>query len=133
MSLWETKPSASGTYTAMKTPSTYQLEWEDLDSNSYRSVVTGNLNRTIISKKWLKASFDFNYLTENEAETILTAINKYPLYAKIKSPLFGTSGVLEAEFYVSKVSIEMQQNKSSGANWVHLNFNMVQSKKVSSQ
>lgn len=133
MMLWEAKASSEASYTTMKTPSSYQLEWEDLDSNSYRSVITGNLNRSIVSKKWLKASFDFNYLTESEAETILSMINAYPLYARVKSPLFGTNGVLEAEFYVSKVSIEMQQNKSTGATWQHLSFNMIQSKKVGNQ
>ena len=52
MMLWQTKPSSSGTYATMKTPSSYELNADDLDGNSYRSVVTGNLNRTIIGKKW---------------------------------------------------------------------------------
>lgn len=130
--LWQAKTSASGTYTDMKTPSSYKIDWEDLDSNSYRSVTTGNLNRSIVSKKWFKGQFSFNYLTETEVESILSMVNNYPLYVKIKSPLFGTSGVAEFEAYVSKVSVEMQQN-GTNSTWSSLSFNIVQSKKVAGQ
>ena len=130
--LWQAKTSAGGTYTDMKTPSSYKIDWEDLDSNSYRSVTTGNLNRSIVSKKWFKGQFSFNYLTETEVESILSVINNYPLYVKIKSPLFGTSGVTEFEAYVSKVSVQMQQNETNPT-WNSLSFNIVQSKKVVGQ
>ena len=131
--LWEAKASAGGSYTTMKTPSSYKIDWEDLDSNSYRSINTGNLNRNVVSKKWLKANFSFNCLTESEAEAILSMINHYPLYVKIKSPLFGTSGLFECQAYVSKASITMQQNKDNGATWNSLSFNIIQSKKVNAQ
>ena len=133
MLLWQAKASASGSYTTMKTPSSYKIDWEDLDSNSYRSINTGNLNRKIVSTKWLKASFSFNYLTEAEAETILAMINHYPLYVKLKSPLFGSNGLFECQAYVSKASITMQQNQENGATWNTLSFNIVQSKKVNAQ
>lgn len=130
--LWQAKTSSNGTYIDMKTPSSYKIDWEDLDSNSYRSVTTGNLNRSIVSKKWFKGQFTFNYLTETEVETILSMINHYPLYIKIKSPLFGTSGVVEFQTYVSKVSVQMQQNENN-PKWSSLSFNIVQSKKVTGQ
>lgn len=133
MLLWQAKASAGGSYTTMKTPSSYKVDWEDLDSNSYRSINTGNLNRKIVSTKWLKASFSFNYLTEAEAETILAMINHYPLYVKLKSPLFGSNGLFECQAYVSKASISMQQNQDNGATWNSLSFNIVQSKKVNAQ
>ena len=131
--LWEAKSSSSGSYTRMKTPSSYKISWEDLDKNSYRSVTTGNLIRSIISKKWFKGSFSFNYLTEAEAEAILSMINHYPLYIKVKSPLFGTNGVMECQAYVSQVSISMQQNAATGATWSDLSFNIVQSRTISGQ
>lgn len=132
--LWEAKASSSGTYTTMKTPSSYKIDGEDLDKNSYRSITTGDLNRPVIlGKKWQKIQFGFNYLTEAEAEAILTMINNYPLYIKLKSPIFGTSGILELEGYVSKFSINMQQNKDDGASWGDLSFSFVQGKKVSGQ
>ena len=130
--LWAVKNSAEAQYEDMKTPSDLKIDWEDLDSNSYRSITTGNLNRKIVSTKWLKASLKFNYLTESEVENIMQKINTYPLYVKIKSPLFGTSGVFECQAYVSKASISMQQNKTNPT-WHDLSFNIVQSKKVSGQ
>lgn len=131
--LWQAKANLNDEYITMKTPSSYKISWEDLDSNSYRSITTGNLNRYIVSKKWLKASFTFNYLTEEEAETILAMINHYPLYIKLKSPLFGNNGLFECQAYVSQASISMQRNKDTGATWSDLTFNIVQSKKVSGQ
>lgn len=133
--LWQAKTSASGSYTDMKTPSSYKIDYEDLDSNSYRSVTNGNLIRSKLSSKWFKGSFSFNYITQSEAESILSMINAYPLYVKIKSPMFGTQGVVEFEAYVSKVSLEMLKNNPSGNNaeWVNLSFNIVQSKVVTGQ
>lgn len=131
--LWQAKAKSTDNYTTMKTPSSYKIDWEDLDSNSYRSVTTGNLNRKIVSKKWFKGSFTFNYLTEAEVEEIVKMINNYPLFVKMKSPLFGANGILECQAYVSKVSVNMQQNQETGATWSGLSFNIVQSKKVSGQ
>jgi len=137
--LWQAKtPTSSGSYVDMITPSSYKIEWEDLDSNSYRSITNGNLIRSRLSSKWFKGNFTFNYITESDLETILPIINQYPLQVKIKSPLFGTSGWLECECYVSKVSVEMVRNDPvSGSNtnnqWVKLSFNIVQSKIVSGQ
>lgn len=132
--LWEAKASASGEYVSMKTPSSYKIDGEDLDKNSYRSITTGNINRPVIlGKKWQKISFGFNYLTEDEAEGILAMINNYPLYIRLKSPMFGTNGIIELQGYVSKFSIEMERNKQTGATWGNLSFNFVQGKKVVSQ
>lgn len=122
----------------MPTPSDYKIEWEDLDNNSYRSVTNGNLIRSRLSSKWFKGNFKFNYITESDLEIIMTRINQYPLYVKIKSPLFGTTGWLEIEAYVSKASVEMLKNdptSGSTANnqWVDLSFNIIQSKIVSGQ
>lgn len=134
--LWQVK--VNGSYVDMLTPSTYKIDWEDLDSNSYRSITTGNLIRNRLSSKWFKGSFTYNYISEADLETILPRINQNPLYVKIKSPLFGTNGWLEIECYVSKVSVEMVKNdptSGSVANnqWVKLSFNIIQSKKVSGQ
>lgn len=134
MMLWETKASVSGTYTTMKTPSEYTVEGTDLDSNSYRSVTNGNLNRTILGKKWLTVKMSFNYLTESELESIATVLNYYPMYVRLKSPLFGTSGIWEGEMYCSKYSAEMLQNQTNNKQtWQNLSFTLVQSKKVSGQ
>ena len=134
--LWQAK--VNGSYVDMITPSEYKIDWEDLDSNSYRSITTGNLIRNRLSSKWFRGNFTFNYITENDLETILPIINQYPLQVRIKSPLFGSNGWLEIDAYVSKVSVEMLRNdktynSTSGNQWVKLSFNIIQSKKVSGQ
>lgn len=132
--LWQAKGKVDDEYTTMKTPSSYDIDGEDLDKNSYRSITTGNLNRPIIlGKKWLKFSFGFNYTTEEEIEPILTMINHYPLYVKLKSPMWGKNGVVEVEGYVSKFKTKMIQNKETGATWGELTFNFVQGKRVGGQ
>lgn len=133
--LWQCKKTASGSYVDMKTPSSYKIDYEDLDSNSYRSVVNGNLVRRRLSSKWFKGSFSYSYITQEEAEQILDMINTYPLYVRIKSPLFGSNGIVEFQAYVSKVSIEMLKNDTTNnhAQWVNLSFNVVQTKVVNGQ
>ena len=132
--LWQVK--INGNYVDMKTPSSYKIDYEDLDSNSYRSITNGNLIRKRLTSKWFKGAFSFNYIEEEELETILSAINQNPLQVKIKSPMFGSSGVIEIECYVSKVSVEMLRNNPDQINkseWVNLSFNIIQSKVVNGQ
>lgn len=134
--LW--KARVNGSYVDMITPSSYKIDWEDLDSNSYRNVINGNLVRKRLSSKWYKGSMSFNYLTEAELEYILPIINQNPLYIQIKDPLFGTDGWATLECYVSKASVEMIKNDptySSNTNnqWGKLSFNIIQAKVVSGQ
>lgn len=133
--LWEAKANKSDSYTAMKTPSSYKIDYEDMDSNSYRSITNGNLIRKRLSSKWFKGSFSFNYLEQDELDSILNMINNDPLYIRIKSPMFGINGVIELEVYVSKVSVEMMKNNTinNTAQWVNLSFNLVQTKVVNGQ
>lgn len=132
--LWAVKSSASGTYKEMPTPSNYKIDWEDLDADSYRSTNTGNLKRTLVSAKWFKGEFSYNALAENVVEEIMSDINHYPLYVKIKSPLFGSNGIIEIQAYVSRASVEMVQNKNNnGQIWNSLSFNIIQSRKISGQ
>ena len=134
--LWQAK--VNGSYVDMLTPSDYKIEWEDVDSKTYRSVVSANLVRSRLASKLYKGNMSFNYLTESEIETMMSIINQYPLYVKVKSPIFGTSGWLELEAYVSKASVEMIRNdptSGSTANnqWGKLSFNIIQAKVVSGQ
>lgn len=132
--LWQVKNS-SGVYQDMITPSSYKIDYEDLDSNSYRSITNGNLIRKRLTSKWFKGNFSFNYITQDELENILPLINQYPLYVKIKSPMFGKNGVIEIQAYVSKVSVEMLRNdtRNNDNQWVSLSFNIIQTKAVDGQ
>lgn len=127
MLLWQTKPSSTGTYTTMKTPSSYKIDWEDLDSNSYRSIVTGNLIDSVISKKWSKLQMSFKNLTEAEVRTLMTKINQNPIYVKAINPIF-PNGFIEGEFRCSKANATMNEIHN-----YDMSFNLVQKKKVSGQ
>ena len=115
----------------MKSPSAYKISMEDLDNDSYRSKVTGALIDSVIAKRMHKISLEFDYVSEEEAEIIMTAINPNPLTVTVKSPYF-TGGILTAEFRVSKLDMEMYKNNNV-AEWCKLSFNLVQKKKVSGQ
>ena len=39
------------TWNDIPTPATYQLAFEDLDLDSYRSVINGNLNRNVLNRR----------------------------------------------------------------------------------
>ncbi len=127
MLLWYTKTTKNGEYIQRKTPSSYKIDWEDLDANSYRSKATGNLFDTVVSKKWSKLSFSYKCLTEDEVNEIMGIINVNPIYVKAKNPLF-SGGYIEAEFRCSKASSEMLETGD-----YRLSFNLVQKKKVSGQ
>lgn len=127
MLLWYTKSSASGTYTQQLTPSSYKIDWEDLDSNTYRSIATGNMIDTVISKKWSKLQFSYKCLTELQVNSLLTIINANPIYVKAINPFF-SGGYIEAEFRCSRCSAQMLETHD-----YTLSFNLVQKKKVTGQ
>ena len=110
----------------MKTPSSYKIDWEDLDNKSYRSKNSGNLIDTVISKSWSKISFQYNCLTENEVNILLSVLNQNPIYVKAKNPFF--SAEKELEMRCSKKSAEMLETGD-----YTLSFNLVQKKKVAGQ
>lgn len=115
----------------MKNPSTYKVSLEDLDNDSYRSKVTGKLIDTVVAKKMHKISLSYNYLTEQEAEEIIAAINPNPITVTMKSPYFA-SGTITAQFRVSKMDISMFKDNDE-TEWAELSFSLVQKKKVSGQ
>lgn len=126
--LWQAKTSPSGTYIDMKTPSSYKIDWEDLDSNSYRSIVTGDLIDKRVSASWSKIQFNYNKITEEEAYAILPLLQYNPLYIRAKNPIFGTEYV-EMQVRCSKKKAEKLE---ANLGW-NLSFNLVQKKKVTGQ
>lgn len=127
--IWYTSEDGTN-WTLMKSPSSFDLDMEDLDNNSYRSVSTGNLNRDVIKKKWAKVALVFNLLNENEVKTIVNAINSDNLHVKCISPAFG-DGTISFKAYVSKFSTGCVQIQG-GYKW-SLSFNIIQSEVASWQ
>lgn len=125
MLVWYTKKG--GSYVKRLTPSSYKIDWEDLDANSYRSKATGNMIDTVISKKWSKLSFTYKCLTSEQVNELMSVINENPIYVKAMNPFF-SNGYIEAQFRCSKASSEMLETGD-----YTLSFNLVQKKKVSGQ
>ena len=126
--IWQTSTN-NVNWTDMKTPSTYKIDMEDLDLDSYRSVMTGNLIRTIIARRWFKVGLTWKFLSAIEVNTILGAVNKDGVWFRFKSPAFGTSGWVSFKGYVSKMSTEMLEGQIG---W-KLSFNVVQMDRSSFQ
>lgn len=126
MVLWQAK--ISSTYTDMKTPSSYVIEMEDLDKDSYRSINTGNLIDTVVSKNWTKAGFKYNRLTAAELYTLLGVLKDNPIYVKITHPLYSSSTTQEMQMRCSKKAVQMLEDHS-----YTLEFNLVQKTKVTGQ
>lgn len=127
MLLWQAKSKKESNFTTMKTPSSYDISWEDLDNGSYRSINSGNINRNIVSKSWSKLKFKYSYLTEEEIQNILLMLNNYPIVVKAKNPIFGTEYV-EMEMYCSTKEAGMLETGD-----YTLSFNLIQAKKVKGQ
>ena len=127
MLLWYTKDSPEGIYFQRLTPSKYKIDWEDLDNKSYRSIATGNLIDTVISKKWSKLQYEYNHLSPDEVNSLINIVNANPIYVKAINPLF-PGGYIESEFRCSKASCEMLEDHC-----YRLSFNLVQKKKVNGQ
>ena len=126
--LWQT--STNGTsWTDMKTPSTYKVDMEDLDVDSYRSVMTGNLIRTVIARRWFKVGMTWKFATASEVDTILKAVNKDGVYFKFKSPAFGTNNWVTFKGYVSKMNTELLEGQ---VGWT-ISFNVIQMERASFQ
>lgn len=123
--IWEARIGSSGTYQAMKSPSSYKIDWEDLDKNSYRSTINGNLFRHPLSKHWYKIAFSWNYLTASEVKTIVEKVNQDNLYIRCQSPAFGTNNQIVLQGYVSKISTEMLEGQIGYT----LSFNFVESRR----
>lgn len=124
---WFIKPSATGTYVEMPQPTEFEIEVEDLDANSYRSVTTGNLIDSVVSKNWSKCKFKFENLTQAQATDLITKCSNNPIYAKIENPIW-SSGYLEAQFRCSKKSITKMLTHSR--RYV-VSLNLVQKNKIS--
>ena len=124
---WYIKPTASGTYVQMVQPTSYDIDVEDLDANTYRSVVTGDMIDSIISKNWSKCKFKFEGLTKSQAYDLIAKCSNNPIYAKIENPIW-SSGYVEAQFRCSKKSISKMKTFDTR---YEVSLNLVQKNKIS--
>lgn len=124
--IWYTSSDGSN-WTLMKSPSSYKLNWEDLDNDSYRSVTNGNLIRNVIKRRWVKLALKWSVLQATDVSTICSAVNTDTVYFKVKSPAW--SDFLIFKGYVSKIESELLE----GMIGYSLSFNIVQMEGASFQ
>lgn len=81
------------TWTDLKIASRYSISYEDLDDDSFRSKLTGNLVRRRISPRWLKIGLEYNFVTDEELNQIAHQVNTNQIfYVRAKAPAFGNMG-----------------------------------------
>lgn len=110
----------------MPQPTTFEIEVEDLDANSYRSIVTGNLIDSVVSKNWSKCKFKFEGLTKAQATDLIQKCSANPINAKIENPIWA-DGFLDAQFRCSKKTITKMQTASR---LYTISLNLVQKNKI---
>lgn len=119
----------------MKSPSTFSINIEDIDLDSYRSTANASLIDKVIAKGLTKASFAWTYLSEEEAETLIAETWKNPMNLEIKCPILGGK-TLTAPFRCSKRQVDMistdSDEQSTKTKW-KVSFSVTQKKKVSGQ
>lgn len=116
-------------------PSAFSLDIEDLDLDSYRSTVTAALIDKVLAKGLVKASFSFDFCTEEKAEALMAETWKNPMTLDIKCPILGGK-VLSAQFRCAKRRCEMistdDTEQSTETKW-KVSFSVSQKKKKAGQ
>ena len=124
--IWYTSTNETN-WTLMKSPTTYKLNFEDLDNDSYRSCTNGNLVRNVIKRRWVKISMSWSVLDEDDVSDICETVNVDEIYFRVKSPAWG--GFIQFRGYVSKMEMDLLE----GMVGYSLSFNIVQSEGASFQ
>ncbi len=119
----------------MKSPSTYKDNIEDVDNDSYTSVVDGSLIDNPIAVGMLKCEMSWDYCTEEEAEELMQATYQNPMMVTIKCPSV-RGGIITAPFRCSKRNSEIIETGGdedpSKSKW-KVSFNLMQKSLVDSQ
>lgn len=106
-------------WTDMPSPSSFKYTPNDLDNDTYRSVVTGVLIRNRVRAAVGKWELSFNAITENDLGTILNATSNAAFYVQIR-----TGGNLSStrKVYAGTPSIEAIE----GTQRWNLSFSLIQ-------
>lgn len=118
-----------------KTPSSFSINIDDIDLDSYRSTIDASLIDKTLAKGLLKCSFSFDYLTEAEAEALMALTWNNPMPLEIKCPILGGK-TISANFRCAKRTCNMistdSETQSTKTKW-KVSFTCSQKTKVSGQ
>ena len=104
----------------MKSPSSFSLQIDDQDLDSYRSPDTAELIDKTLAKGLVGLSAGWDYLSEEEAEEIMARTWLNPMPLEIKCPILGGK-VLKADFRCAKRKCDMiqtdEEDESDATKW----------------
>lgn len=124
--IWQYKDETTDEFKDMPIPSTYDIEYEDLDDSTYRSKVTGNLIDTVVGLKWSKLLFNYRSKTALEIYDIFQVIDKNPIIVKALNPRYNNE--TEMAMRCSRANLHMNENRK-----YDMSFNLVQKLRVDGQ
>jgi len=124
--IWQYKDETTDEFKDMPIPSTYDIEYEDLDDNTYRSKVSGNLIDTVVGLKWSKLLFNYRSKTALEIYDIFQVIDKNPIIVKALNPRYNNE--TEMAMRCSRANLHMNENRK-----YDMSFNLVQKLRVDGQ
>lgn len=126
-SYFNIKAVGSESWLDLPAPSSLKFSYEDIDNDSYRSVITGNLIRKPITYKWAKISVSYNFLTTAEANAIVNAFkNKKEVVVSAKDIFDGAS----LTGYISRCETDLIRTPSvSDGVGYSLQFNFIESRR----
>lgn len=121
--------------TVMPSPSSFSLQIDDVDLDSYRSTDTASLIDKTLAKGLIGLSVGWDYLTEEESEEIMEYTWENPMPLTIKAPILGKR-TITANFRCAKRKCEMistdEEEESTETRW-KISFTASQKEKVDGQ
>lgn len=122
MAYFEYSTDGSTWITNLPQPYNMNGSLEDLDVNSYRSVVNGNVYRKVVGYKWEKISLEFNWIPETDAYALLDTIRSANnIYIRFRSPTSSTY-TQTLRGYIAKLSYNQVKTQLGIGYTVSFNF-----------
>lgn len=116
-------------------PSSFKMNINDIDLDSYRSPVTAELIDKSLALGMVGLTVGWDYLTEEQAEEIMAQTWDNPMPLTIKAPILGGK-LLTANFRCAKRECEMistEEDENTDKTKWQVSFTASQKQKVSGQ
>lgn len=119
----------------VKSPSSFSIQIDDIDLDSFRSPVDAELIDKTLAKGMIGLSISWDYLTEEEAEKIMAMTWQNPMSLTIKCPILGGK-LLTADFRCAKRKCDMiqtdEEEETDNTKW-KVSFTASQKKPIEGQ
>lgn len=103
--LWEVYDDTTSSWIPMPDCSSYSMDLEDLDVDSYRSTINGNIVRdTVVGYKWANIKMAWNYMNNTDFRNVKYFYSKKSFRARFIIPYYEEKH--EMRGYISKIHID---------------------------